>query len=111
MKEVALILEATSDLVNTIKSTSIYIEFQSALEDLQRYPELKALADEFRAQKFLAYHSLKEQVSFADFQELEEKRVELACYPQIERYLNAEVALCRALQEVESRLTAGMAFD
>ena len=108
MKEVALILETTSVLVDTIKGTSIYTEFQSALEDLRKYPELKALADEFRAQKFLAYHSLKGQVSFAD---LEEKRVELADYPQIERYLNAEVALCRVLQEVESHLTAGMCFD
>lgn len=59
----------------------------------------------------MTYHSLKEQVSFADFADLEEKRVELADYPQIERYLNAEVALCRVLQEVESRLTAGMCFD
>lgn len=111
MKEVALIMEATAALVDTIKSTSIYIEFQSALEDLQRYPELKAMTDEFRAHKFLTYHSLKEEVSFADFNDLEEKRAELARYPQIERYLNAEVALCRVLQEVESRLTAGMAFD
>ena len=111
MKEVALILETPSVLVDTIKSTSMYTEFQSALEDLRRYPELKALADEFRAQKFLAYHSLKGQVSFADFADLEEKRVELADYPQIERYLNAEVALCRVLQEVESHLTAGMCFD
>lgn len=111
MKEIALILEATSALVDTIKGTSIYIEFQSALEDLQKCPELKTLADEFRAQKFLTYHSLKEQVSFADFYDLEEKRMELACYPQIERYLNAEVALCRVLQEVESCLTAGMDFD
>ena len=111
MKEVALILETTSVLVDTIKSTSIYTEFQSALEDLRRYPELKALADEFRTQKFLAYHSLKGQGSFADFEDFEEKRVELAAYPQIERYLKAEVALCRVLQEVESRLTAGMCFD
>lgn len=47
-----MILETTSVLVDTIKSTSIYTEFQSALEDLRKYPELKALADEFRAQKF-----------------------------------------------------------
>ena len=111
MKEIALILEATDTLANTIKSTSIYMEFQSALQDLQKYPELKAMADEFRRQNYLAYHSLKEQISFADFGDFEEKRMELACYPQIERYLNAEVALCRMLQEVESHLTAAMSFD
>ena len=111
MKEVELVLEETSVLINTIKSTSIYTEFQSALEDLKSYPELKALADEFRTQNYLAYHSLTGQVSFADFEILEEKRAELSGYPQIERYLNAELALCRMLQEVESYLTAGMCFD
>lgn len=111
MKEVTLILEETSVLINTIKSTSIYTEFQSALEDLQKYPELKALADEFRTQNYLTYHSLKGHVSFADVEDLEEKRIELAKYPQIDRYLDAELALCRVLQEVESRLTAGMCFD
>ena len=111
MKEVALILEETSVLINKIKSTSIYTEFQSALEELKKYPELKTLADEFRTQNYLAYHSLTEQVSFADFDSLEEKRSELSKYPQIERYLNAELALCRMLQEVQSRLTAGMCFD
>lgn len=106
-----MILEETSVLINTIKSTSIYIEFQDALEELRRNPELKALADEFRTQKYLAYHSLTGQVSFADFDSMEEKRSELAKYPQIERYLNAELELCRVLQAVESRLTAGMCFD
>jgi cell fate (sporulation/competence/biofilm development) regulator YlbF (YheA/YmcA/DUF963 family) len=111
MKEIELVLEETSGLVDFIKSTSIYTEFQSALKDLQKYPELKTLADEFRAQNYLAYHSLTGQVSFADFDSLEEKRAELSKYPQIERYLNAELALCRLLQEVQSHLTAGMCFD
>ena len=111
MKEVTVILEETSVLINTIKSTSIYTEFQSALEDLQKYPELKAIADEFREANYQAYNSLKDQISFADFDNLEEKRIELAKYPQIDRYLKAEVALCRVLQEVQSRIVAAMCFD
>lgn len=111
MKEAALIKEATSVLVDTIRGTSVYMEFQGALEELKKYPELKAMTDEFRKQNFLAYDSLRQQTSFADFDILEERRIELSGYPQIERYLNAEVALCRMLQEVESQLTAGMCFD
>ena len=111
MKEVTLILEETSVLIDTIRSTSIYTEFQNALAELKKYPELKAMADEFREQNYLAYHALTKQVSFADFDILEEKRIELAKYPQIDRYLKAELALCRVLQKVESHLTAGMCFD
>lgn len=111
MREVETILEETSVLVDKIKGTAIYTEYQSALEDLQRQPELKALADAFRKEKYLAYIALKEPVSFADFDELEEKRMELASYPQIERYLKAELALCRVLQAVQSRLVLAMNFE
>ncbi|MBQ8815807.1 MAG: YlbF family regulator [Lachnospiraceae bacterium] len=111
MREVETILEETSVLVDKIKSTVIYTEYQSALEDLQRQPELKALADAFREEKYLAYIALKEPVSFADFDSLEEKRMELASYPEIERYLKAELALCRVLQEVQSKLVLAMSFD
>ena len=111
MKEVTAILNETTVLINTIKGTSIYTEYQSALEDLQRYPELKARADAFRAENYLAYHALKEPISFADFDSLEDKRTELIKYPQIDRYLQAEVALCRVLQEVQNRLVAAISFD
>ncbi|MBO5346779.1 MAG: YlbF family regulator [Lachnospiraceae bacterium] len=111
MREVTEILNETNVLINTIKGTSVYTEFRSALEDLQKYPELKAQADAFRAENYLAYHALKGPVSFADFNSLEDKRTELAKYPQIDRYLKAEVALCRVLQEVQGRLTAAMGFD
>ena len=111
MREVTLIMEETSVLISTIKSTSIYTEFQSALEDLQRYPELKAKADEFREENYLAYHAIKDPISFADFDSLEEKRTELARYPQIDRYLKAELALCRVLQDIQTRLVTAISFD
>lgn len=111
MKELTAILDETTSLIHTIKSTSIYAEYRSSLEELQRYPEWKALADEFRKKNYLAYHSLKDHISFADFDSLEERRMEMEKYPQIDRYLKAEVALCRVLQEVQSRIVAAMDFD
>ncbi len=111
MREVETILEETSVLIDRIKSTQIYTEYQCALEDLQRHPELKALADAFREEKYLAYTALKEPVSFVCFDSLEEKRLRLAAYPEIERYLQAELALCRVLQEVQNRLVLAMNFD
>ena len=111
MKELTAILDETNALIHTMKGTSIYKEYRSSLEELQKYPELKALADDFRKKKYLAYHSLKDRVSFADFDSLEERRMEIETYPQIDRYLKAEVALCRVLQEVQSRIAAAMDFD
>ena len=111
MKETTLIMNETSVLIDTIKNTSIYTEFQSALEDLKRYPELKEKADEFRRENYRAHSALKEPISFADFESLEEKRLELAAFPQVDRYLKAELALCRILQEIQSRVVTAMSFD
>ena len=111
MREIETILEETSVLINKIKGTQIYMEYQSALEDLRRHPELKTMADAFRKEKYLAYIALKEPVSFADFEHLEEERLKLTVHPEIERYFKAELALCRVVQEVQDRLALVMSFD
>lgn len=111
MQEVTRIIEETSVLIDIIKNTSIFTEYQSALEDLKRYPELKAKADEFRMENYQAYQAIRNPISFADFDNLEEKRIELVKYPQVDRYLTAELALCRVLQEVQSRIVDAMSFD
>lgn len=107
MKEVTSISKKTSDLIHEIKESSIYKEYHSALEDLNMFPELKDLTDEFRKAKFKAYHS-DSPVSFKVFDELEQRREKLAEYPQIDRFLRAELVLGRALQEIQNRITEAM---
>jgi hypothetical protein len=71
---------------------------------------LKDLADDYRKAKFEAYHSQK-PISIKLLDELEEKREMLAKYPQIDRFLKAEIILGRVLQEVQSRITAAMELE
>lgn len=111
MKEVVSILEKTSLLIDAIKQSDIYCEYEAALKELQKSPELKARADAFREENYLAYYAIKEPVSFADFDSLEEKRAELAMCPQIDRYLKAELALCRIIQEIQNHVVSAMNFD
>lgn len=110
MREVASISKKTSDLIHAIKKSSVYNEYHSALEELNMFPDLKALTDEFRKAKFRAYHS-ETSISFKVFDELEEKRDELAEYPQIDRFLKAELALGRTLQEIQNKITEAMGLD
>lgn len=110
MREMELIREKTTSLIETIRSSSVYIEYHSALADLQEHPDLKALADAYRIDKYHAYHA-ESPTGFEIFDALEEKREELAEYPQIDRFLKAELALCRVIQEVGSSVTAAMCFD
>lgn len=111
MKEVTAILEEASKLTELLKHSAIYEEFKRAYMDLERYPELKAMSDEFRKENYLAYTSLEEDISFADVDILEEKRFHLAKYPQIDRYLKAELALCRIMQEVQDQIFSVISFE
>ncbi len=111
MKEFTAIMEETFVLINTIKNTSVYKEYQSSLEDLQRYPELKEITDAFRKENYLTYREIKSPVSFADVESLEEKRLELVKHPQIDRYLKAELALCRVLQDIQNSIVTAIEFD
>lgn len=111
MKEVTSILEEASKVTELIKESTIYEEFKKSSRELERYPELKERADEFRKANYLAYTSLEKDVSFAEVDILEEKRAHLAKYPQIDRYLKAELALCRILQEVEDQIFSVISFE
>lgn len=104
MKEWEVILAETNAFADKLKSTTVFKEYQSAAEALQKSPEWKALADRFREERYLAYDSLKEPVGFTALEELEEKGLELAKYPEIARYLRAETAICRVLQRIQDVL-------
>ena len=110
MREAASILDKTFDLITEIKDSAIYKEYHEALNELNTFPNLKDLADDYRKAKFEAYHSQK-PISIKLLDELEEKREVLAKYPQIDRFLRAEIILGRVLQEVQSRITAAMELE
>ena len=110
MREAALILDKTFELINEIKGSSIYKEYHEALDELNTFPNLKDLADDYRKAKFEAYHA-QNIINIKLLDELEEKREMLEKYPQIDRFLQAELALGRVLQEVQSRITEAMALE
>lgn len=107
MKEVASILEKTTDLIDNIKDSSIYVEYHSALHELNTFPKLKALTDDYREKKHQIYQS-KAPISLKVLDELEERREKLAEYPQIDRFLKAELVMGRTLQEILNRITESM---
>ena len=110
MREAASILDKTFDLITEIKGSAIYKEYHEALADLNTFPNLKELTDDYRKAKFEAYHS-QNPISIELLDELEEKREMLAKYVQIDRFLQAELALGRVLQEVQRRITEAMALE
>ncbi len=110
MKDMFLVLNKTSDFIEDIKRSAIYLEYEAALKELNQYPELKEKADAFRKENFMTVTSIKMPVPFSAVASMETKYEEVAVYPEIERYLNAELALCRMVQKIQSNLSGIFEF-
>lgn len=107
MNEVKLVLEKTDDLIDTVKESFIYKEYQQALTELNGFPELKVMTDAYRKARFELYH-VEAPFCMEKIRAVEAKREELAQYEQIDRFLKAELHLGRILQEVQSQITQAM---
>lgn len=104
------ILEKTKDFIEDIKQSDIYIEYQKAYAELERNPELLLKADTFRKEHFLRMKAMQQPVCFADVESVEKDYEEIAVYPEIKRFLEAELALCRLLQRIQEQFVVNLDF-
>ncbi len=105
MREIEDILEKASALAEQAKSTCVYEAYYLAGRELEQYPELQVQVDAFRKERYLAYEAIGEPISFAELAYLEEKEAALCVHPAAVRYLKAETAWCRLLQELQETLS------
>lgn len=107
-----LINQNIQNLQNSILESDIYLEYKKQEAILKNKPELwdrvkKMRADNFRLQNDL---SLSNDL-FVITQKLATEVAELRKSPEVNAFLDAELALCRLLQKVCYKLTQGIEFD
>lgn len=111
MNDMFSVLEKTNDFIEDIKQSDIYMEYEASLYELKKYPEWKEKTDVFRKQLFEAQQAINGPVSFADVESLENRYEEVLVCPEIARFLNAELALCRLLQRIQGNMIAALDFE
>ncbi len=99
--------ELTEELLNAIKESDIYRDYIREQAKLQLDPDLMERVDNYRTMNFRMqqdasrdHFTLSEQVS----QEL----AELRKIPEVNAYLDSELAICRELQKVCRTLIGGV---
>ncbi len=103
--------ESVEQLILSIKESELYIEYRKQLERVKQYPELKAQIDEFRARNYeLQMLSTSEDV-FDKVAQFEMQYEEFRENPLVSDFLEAELAFCRMVQDVNIRLTSAMQFE
>lgn len=104
--------KCTDLLLSAIKQSPAYAEYEAAREELNRYPDKRERADQFRRDNFIARNYSGDETS-AGRADLYSRRQQLRMDPVIDRYLCAELVLCRLLRESVMQIlnTADLELD
>ena len=100
---------AMHHMIAVIKESEIYQEYRLQLEKVKQQPELKAQIDEFRTRNYLLQVSRDNELD--KIYELEREYEDFRENPLVSDFLAAELAFCRMMQEINSRLTEAMDFE
>lgn len=95
-------------LLVSIKRSAIYQEYKKQEKILNENPELAERVSQFRADNFRLQNEGGRDNLFSMAEQLSRESAELRRIPQVNAYLDAELALCTLMQHVCRSLTAGI---
>lgn len=103
--------KATDSFVETIKNTETYKRYAYEKEKLERLPELKRKIDDYRKRLYEFQNSENQDQLFDQVDRLEEEGASFRANPLVSDFLAAELAFCRMMQEIYTKITAEVNFD
>lgn len=98
-------------LLTSIKRSSVYQEYKKYKELIDRNQELKVRVDQMRTSNFKLFNETDNVYFFEKADQLHKESAELRSFPEVNAYLDAELALCRMMQEICGNLIEGINMD
>lgn len=92
--------ELTDELKKAITDSEEYKEFIRLTALIERYPDIKRAVDDYRRENFYVQYSDDVGDVMAATEELSRKFDNVKKQQYVERYLRAELCVCRMVQEV-----------
>lgn len=100
--------ENISRLLDSIKRSETYQEYRRQEENLLENPELFGRVQTFRASNYRFQEECEKGELFAVIDRMAGESAELRSNPEVNAYLDAELALCKMMQKLCIRLTEGI---
>ena len=94
-------------LLTAIQKSEVYRNYKKQEEILEKNPELYARVQQFKADNFRLQNEEKGNLLQAA-DRLAKESAELRRNPEVNAYLDAELALCRMMQQICKTLTDGI---
>ncbi len=101
--------QAVEQMVQAIRNTDAYLEYQKQLARVKEQPELKRQIDEFRTRNFELQTS--KDTSFDKLDQFTRENEAFRENPLVSDFLAAELAFCRMMQEIGLYVTDQMHFE
>ncbi len=98
-------------LLNSIQKCQIYKDFKKQEEILNKNPEMAERVQRFRAENFRLQNEEGQKDVLAKAEQLSRESEELRSFPEVNAYLDAELALCRMMQKICRTLTDGVEMN
>lgn len=104
-----IVEDATQELIRKIRESDTYAEYLQQREKLMENPDLFEKADEFRKRNFEIQNDGQDGL-FEKMDMLEQEYSEILENPLASDFLNAELAFCRMIQEINMMVAAEVDF-
>ena len=103
--------EETHLFAEVLRKSDIYLEYIEARNAIKQQPELYREVNEYRERNFMLQHNTSEEDMMDAVDAFEREHEDFRANPLVDRFLGAELALCRMLQEVSFQVIEEMDFE
>lgn len=100
---------AVNQLIKAILESDTYREYALRLEQIKQQPGLKEKADDFRTRSYLL--QMDGDAALDKFDQYEREFEEFIENPYVADFFTAELALCKMIQDIDTRITEALQFE
>lgn len=106
-----VIEEKLTNLIAAIKSSSEYRDYLEAKKEVEKDPEKKRNLDKYRTKIYEIQNSYGGADLYHSIDRIEQESEKFRADPIVDRFLAAELALCRIVQKINWTLIEALDFD
>ena len=103
--------EALEQLAQAVKESEVYREYRRQSERVDNAGDMREKIDEYRVRNFELQNSVQTEDLLDKLDDFEREYERFREDPLVEEFLDAELAFCRMMQEIDVKLAEAMDFE
>ena len=103
--------EALEQLAQAVKESEVYREYRRQSERVDNSGDMREKIDEYRVRNFELQNSVQTEDLLDKLDDFEREYEKFREDPLVEEFLDAELAFCRMMQEIDVKLADAMDFE